>query len=73
MKSHFSRKAGDKHGGNQPSQSPFFAAIKWGLSLFNPVSRERKKNANDADRLRKYLAGFGIDWKDVMQRQPDVL
>jgi transcriptional regulatory protein RtcR len=25
-------------------------------------SRERKKAANDADRLRKYLARFGLSW-----------
>jgi transcriptional regulatory protein RtcR len=28
-------------------------------------SRERKKIANDADRLRKYLARFDLEWKDV--------
>src|SRR5262245_51597409 len=31
-------------------------------------SRERKKSANDADRLRKYLARFGLDWSDVKER-----
>lgn len=35
-----------------------------GRMLF-PVSREKKKNANDADRLRKYLARFGLDWAAV--------
>ena len=28
-------------------------------------SRERKRNVNDADRLRKYLAKFGLDWEGV--------
>ncbi len=28
-------------------------------------SRERKKTANDADRLRKYLARFDLSWNDV--------
>lgn len=35
-----------------------------GRRLFN-MSRQQKKTANDADRLRKYLARFGLDWKDV--------
>lgn len=35
-----------------------------GRKLF-AVSRESKKNKNDADRLRKYLARFGLDWKAV--------
>jgi transcriptional regulatory protein RtcR len=28
-------------------------------------SRERKQSVNDADRLRKYLARFGLDWQTV--------
>jgi len=32
-----------------------------GRKLF-AVSRQEKKVANDADRLRKYLARFGLDW-----------
>ncbi len=32
-----------------------------GRKLFH-VSRQEKKTANDADRLRKYLARFGIGW-----------
>jgi transcriptional regulatory protein RtcR len=28
-------------------------------------SRDRKTNPNDADRLRKYLARFGVDWERV--------
>jgi transcriptional regulatory protein RtcR len=33
-----------------------------GRALFSS-SRERKKTANDADRLRKYLARFGLNWE----------
>jgi transcriptional regulatory protein RtcR len=29
------------------------------------VSRTRKTSSNDADRLRKYLVRWGLDWKDV--------
>src|SRR5580704_10340869 len=35
-----------------------------GRILFN-VSRERKKSSNDADRIRKYLTRFGIDWNQL--------
>jgi transcriptional regulatory protein RtcR len=35
-----------------------------GRVLFR-ASRERKSTTNDADRLRKYLARFGLDWKAV--------
>lgn len=35
-----------------------------GRSLF-AVSRLRKKQPNDADRLRKYLARFGLEWEEV--------
>jgi transcriptional regulatory protein RtcR len=35
-----------------------------GRMLF-AVSRQKKKLANDADRLRKYLVRFGIDWADI--------
>ena len=31
-------------------------------------SRTRKANPNDADRLRKYLARFGLDWEQVTRR-----
>ncbi|MBN2584373.1 MAG: RNA repair transcriptional activator RtcR [Planctomycetes bacterium] len=37
-----------------------------GRTLF-AASRRRKRNANDADRLRKYLARFGIDWHDLFR------
>jgi len=30
------------------------------------ASRSRKKRVNDADRLRKYLDRYGIDWRDVL-------
>jgi transcriptional regulatory protein RtcR len=32
------------------------------------VSRNEKKTANDADRLRKYLARFGLEWRDLAPR-----
>lgn len=35
-----------------------------GRKLFE-VSRLNKANPNDADRLRKYLARFGIEWKQI--------
>ena len=35
-----------------------------GRHLFG-ASRTRKKSANDADRLRKYLSRFGIDWRQI--------
>ncbi len=37
-----------------------------GRTLF-AVSRQSKKQPNDADRLRKYLARFGLDWEGVRQ------
>ncbi|OKP04535.1 Fis family transcriptional regulator [Xenorhabdus eapokensis] len=35
-----------------------------GRKLF-AVSRQQKKQPNDADRLRKYLARFGLDWENI--------
>lgn len=35
-----------------------------GRKLF-AVSRAQKAKANDTDRLRKYLAGFGLDWAKI--------
>ncbi len=35
-----------------------------GRTLFS-VSREKKKKSNDADRLRKYLAKFDLDWARI--------
>lgn len=37
-----------------------------GRRLFD-VSRTRKAAPNDADRLRKYLARFGLDWKSLRE------
>jgi transcriptional regulatory protein RtcR len=31
------------------------------------TSRERKRSQNDADRLRKYLMGLGINWTDLRE------
>ena len=39
-------------------------ASEAGRTLF-AESMKRRKSTNDADRLRKYLAGFGLDWKRV--------
>jgi transcriptional regulatory protein RtcR len=38
-----------------------------GRRLFS-VSRTRRRTANDADRLRKYLARFDLNWKDVTKK-----
>jgi transcriptional regulatory protein RtcR len=35
-----------------------------GRTLF-ASSRQRRKSANDADRLKKYLARFGLSWAEV--------
>ncbi len=40
-----------------------------GRELFS-VSRLRKRSSNDADRLRKYLARFGLDWSRVHPAGP---
>lgn len=37
-----------------------------GRTLF-ATSRQAKRIANDADRLRKYLARFGLTWRDVVR------
>jgi transcriptional regulatory protein RtcR len=37
-----------------------------GRRLFH-VSRDRKASRNDADRLRKYLARFGLDWTSIRE------
>ena len=41
-----------------------------GRRLFS-VSRTRKGTANDADRLRKYLARFGLEWRRLAGRAED--
>jgi sigma54-dependent transcription regulator len=38
-----------------------------GRDLF-AVSRSQRASTNDADRLRKYLARFGLDWEQVRER-----
>lgn len=38
-----------------------------GRSLFS-VSRAQRASSNDADRLRKYLARFGLAWADIVAR-----
>jgi transcriptional regulatory protein RtcR len=38
-----------------------------GRTLF-AASRSAKARPNDADRLKKYLARFGLDWDSVLQR-----
>lgn len=38
-----------------------------GRELF-AVSRQKKANPNDADRLRKYLARFGLSWENLKVR-----
>lgn len=40
-----------------------------GRELF-AVSRTQRASTNDADRLRKYLAKFGLDWETVSGRSP---
>ena len=40
-----------------------------GRTLFSE-SRKTKSSTNDADRLRKYLARFGLDWAAVRARPP---
>jgi transcriptional regulatory protein RtcR len=37
-----------------------------GRLLFS-ASRQQKTSANDTDRLRKYLARFGLDWKTARE------
>jgi transcriptional regulatory protein RtcR len=39
-----------------------------GRALFG-ISRLKKKNANDSDRLRKYLAKFDLDWQQIKDRK----
>lgn len=46
-------------------QSPSLSAA--GRTLF-AASRTEKSSANDADRLRKYLGRFGLDWAGVSGR-----
>ena len=43
-----------------------------GRELF-AASRIRKRTANDSDRLRKYLAGFGLTWPDLKDRSANLV
>lgn len=38
-----------------------------GRKLF-AASREKRASTNDADRLRKYLVRFGLDWEQLNPR-----
>jgi len=38
-----------------------------GRILFS-ASRKKKKSSNDADRLRKYLGRFGLEWNSISER-----
>jgi len=40
---------------------PSLSLSEAGRKLF-AASRRKKASSNDADRLRKYLARFGLDW-----------
>jgi transcriptional regulatory protein RtcR len=42
-----------------------------GRALFS-VSRTRRSAPNDADRLRKYLSRFGLDWKRIRGQAPTI-
>ncbi len=42
-----------------------------GRRLF-AVSRAEKTSQNDADRLRKYLSRFGLDWARVTELGPGI-
>ena len=48
-------------------QSGFLVKSAAGRVLFDR-SRERKKMANDADRLRKYLGRFNLEWAELKER-----
>lgn len=39
-----------------------------GRQLFS-ASREQRRSTNDADRLRKYLTRFGLDWTSISKRK----
>jgi len=41
-----------------------------GKKLFS-VSRTKKANPNDSDRVRKYLTRFGVDWRELRQRREE--
>ena len=39
-----------------------------GRALFG-ASRSRRRTINDSDRLRKYLARFGLEWAGLVGRE----
>lgn len=41
-----------------------------GRTLF-AESFKKRKSTNDSDRLRKYLAGFGLSWKQVTETETE--
>ena len=43
-----------------------------GRKLF-AATRENRKTANDADRLRKYLARFDLDWQTIRHTSPNIV
>ncbi len=45
-------------------------ASEAGRTLF-AASRREKRSANDTDRLKKYLARFGLDWASLTQSNPE--
>jgi sigma54-dependent transcription regulator len=56
-------RAVDRQHGIIPSRTP-----DAGRTLFS-VSRQRRTTSNDADRLRKYLARFGLTWVGLVERR----
>ena len=38
-----------------------------GIKLYN-VSRNKKKNVNDVDRLSKFLQSFNLDWETIERK-----
>ncbi len=66
---------GERSAGLDPFDRPQLACVvracrearslsEAGRALFSE-SRKKKAHPNDADRLRKYLASFGLDWESV--------
>ena len=41
-----------------------------GRTLF-AESFKKRKSTNDSDRLRKYLSGFGLSWKQVTETETE--
>jgi transcriptional regulatory protein RtcR len=47
------------------TSAPVPIAVGRGAGALFSVSRKERKSSNDADRLRKYLARFGLDWNAI--------